>query len=339
MTRRVIEGCASAGVQVVIHHGSVVLPPGSVRTAAGPPYSVFTPFKRCWLEVLAPDQAIPLPVPAPQAKLEVNADRVPDDLNGVSVKRLADHWPGGEVEALARLAAFSERALAAYSGERDVPGLDGTSRLSPYLSVGALSPRRCLAVAGESEAWRDELIWREFYRHVIASFDHVSCRCAFKRDYDAIPWREDRNAFARWQEGRTGYPLVDAGMRQLLETGWMHNRVRMVTAMFLCKHLLIDWRWGERHFMLHLVDGDFAANNGGWQWSASTGTDAAPYFRVFNPTAQARKCDPDGRYVRRWVAELAHGQSGSSYPPPMVDHRQARARAIATFKAVLSAGK
>jgi deoxyribodipyrimidine photo-lyase len=335
----VVKGCASAGVQALIHHGSVVLPPGSVRTAAGTPYSVFTPFKRRWLEILSPDQASPLPVPRAQIEPGVSAGRVPERIDGVSATRLADEWPGGEGEALARLTGFSDTALVAYADERDYPGVDGTSRLSPYLSVGEVSPRCCLAVAGISAAWRDELIWREFYRHVSAGFDHVGRGHAFKRDYDAIPWRNDQEALARWQEGRTGYPLVDAGMRQLLATGWMHNRVRMVTAMFLCKHLLLDWRLGERHFMHHLVDGDFAANNGGWQWSASTGTDAAPYFRIFNPSAQARKCDPDGRYVQRWVTELADGQPAADYPPPMVDHRHARARAIATFKAALTAGK
>jgi deoxyribodipyrimidine photo-lyase len=332
----VAEIFAAARIRVRIHHGSVVLPPGSVRTAADTAYTVFTPFRRRWLEVLPPDQATPLPVPVRQRDPGVAGDPVPGRLDGVSPEQLAEQWPAGESEALGRLDAFASSAIGDYARQRDMPGVAGTSSLSPYLSVGAVSPRRCLMAAGASTAWRDELIWREFYRHVIASFDHVSRGHAFKERFDAIPWRTDPEAFSAWRDGKTGYPLVDAGMRQLLAIGWMHNRVRMVTAMFLSKHLLIDWRWGERHFMHYLVDGDFAANNGGWQWSASTGTDAAPYFRVFNPASQAKKYDPQGRYVRRWVKELADDGSAAvmDYPPPIVDQRQARERALATFKAL-----
>ena len=194
-----------------------------------------------------------------------------------------------------------------------------------------------------ADAWINELIWRDFYRHVIALFPHVSKGQAFRSEGDRIPWRHAPEEFAAWQTGHTGYPLVDAAMRQLSTTGWMHNRLRMVTAMFLSKHLLLDWRLGERHFMEQLIDGDFAANNGGWQWSASTGTDAAPYFRIFNPTTQGERFDPEARFVRRYVPELEALSAAqiykrphalvAAYPAPIVEHRFARERALATFKA------
>ena len=198
-------------------------------------------------------------------------------------------------------------------------------------------------VGGALDGWINELVWREFYRHVIAAFPHVSRGEAFRRETDAIRWRHAPEEFEAWQNGLTGYPFVDAAMRQLRDTGWMHNRLRMVTAMFLSKHLLIDWREGERHFMNNLVDGDFASNNGGWQWSASTGTDAAPYFRIFNPAAQGKKFDPGGVFTRRLVPELAdvpdrylfepHASGlALDYPQPIVEHRFARERALAAFR-------
>ncbi len=202
---------------------------------------------------------------------------------------------------------------------------------------------------GAADAWINEIIWREFYRHVTALFPHVSQGHAFRRAYDALPWRHAPTELAAWQAGETGYPLVDAGMRQLQQTGWMHNRLRMVTAMFLTKHLLIDWRRGERYFMQQLVDGDFASNNGGWQWSASTGTDAAPYFRVFNPTTQGQRFDPGGKFVRamlpelrevpdRWLFEPHKADMTLDYPEPIVAHAFARQRAIDAFKALGSTG-
>jgi len=213
-----------------------------------------------------------------------------------------------------------------------------TSRLSPYLAIGAVSVRSCFHQAGRLptnpgvETWQSELIWREFYRHVIALFPHVSQGRSFRQEMDTLQWRADPTALSAWKAGQTGYPLVDAGMRQLLATGFMHNRLRMITAMFLTKHLLIDWREGERHFMAHLRDADFASNNGGWQWSASTGTDAAPYFRIFNPESQAKKFDGAGAYIRQFVPELGDGRSDAAYPAPIVDHRAARERALAFFK-------
>jgi deoxyribodipyrimidine photo-lyase len=245
-----------------------------------------------------------------------------------------------------------------YGKNRDLPALDGTSVLSPYLAAGAISARACLAAAREADGgrvrlggrrpsglgvWIGELIWREFYTHITHAYPRLCKGHAFKPIDRAVAWRYDEGEFGRWRRGETGFPFVDAAMRQLNATGWMHNRLRMVAAMFLAKDLLIDWRWGERYFMRRLVDGDLASNNGGWQWSASTGTDAVPYFRVYNPTTQARRYDPDGVFVRRWLPELAdltgrgifEPSSGrrAAYPLPMVDHEHARARAIAGFKA------
>jgi deoxyribodipyrimidine photo-lyase len=270
-------------------------------------------------------------------------------------------WPAGERAAAKRLEAFVDGRISRYKTDRELPGVDGTSTLSPYLAVGAISPRQCLKAAVEwnkgklsgghpgADQWIAELIWREFYRHVLVAFPRVCMGRAFKSETDRIRWRYDEGEFAAWCEGRTGYPIVDAAMRCLNATGWMHNRLRMVAAMFLAKDLLIDWRWGEKYFMQRLVDGDLASNNGGWQWSASTGTDAAPYFRIFNPVSQSRKCDPEGVFIRKWVPELAgvsgdevHDPSelpplvraGLRYPEKMVDHGEARERVMSAFAAV-----
>ena len=347
--RCVIERIERSGRVVRVHHGQVLAPPGSIVSANATPYVVFTPFNRRLRERLSPDELEPTPAPRAQPPCGVAADPVPRTIGSVSAERLADLWPGGSAEAEARLLRFVDERAATYASDRDRPDLDATSRLSAYLAVGAISVRACFAQsrrAPDAVAWQDELIWREFYQHVVAVFPHVSRGAAFRREYDGIAWRDDPEGFAAWRDGRTGYPLVDAGMRQLAATGWMHNRLRMVTAMFLSKHLLIDWRAGERHFMDLLVDGEFAANNGGWQWSASTGTDAAPYFRIFNPVAQAKKCDPDGTFVRRWIPELAALEGDAlfepwrsaldvaEYPPRVVEHGFARDRAIAAFRSV-----
>ena len=249
--------------------------------------------------------------------------------------------------------------IDAYGNARDFPALNGTSALSPYLACGAISPRQCLAAATAADgqrlqagragptAWITELIWREFYRHVLVGFPRVCRNRAFKVQTDRIRWRRDEDDFGSWCAGRTGVPIVDAAMRQLLETGWMHNRLRMVVAMYLTKDLFIDWRQGERFFMTHLVDGDFASNNGGWQWAASTGTDAAPYFRIFNPISQSRRFDPDGTFIHRYCPELADlggraihdpaalpppARGAIDYPDPIVDHTRARARVMAAFR-------
>jgi deoxyribodipyrimidine photo-lyase len=275
---------------------------------------------------------------------------------------------GGETHARQMLADFTDlrrnHTIAGYHTDRDVLALPATSRLSAHLHMGTLSPRACLQAAHEVgqrhpdaaegvQSWVGELAWRDFYVQILAHFPHV-LRGAFRQEYDALAWDNNPELFAAWCAGRTGYPIVDAAMRQLQQEAWMHNRARMIVASFLTKDLLIDWRWGERYFMQRLVDGDLAANNGGWQWAAGTGTDAQPYFRIFNPTSQGRKFDPQGAYVRQYVPELARVperlihepwkmsaaqqeeaglQIGRDYPRPIVDHKEMRQRALALYKA------
>jgi len=344
------------GIEVNRMHGSVTLPPGSVITKKETPYSVYTPFKRRWLELVHADQIRPLPPPSPQGQ-QVSPQHI-ESLAGISIDLDRECAPGGEHRAHEQLAKFADNQLNRYAAARDVPCLAATSHLSAYLSVGTLSSNQCLHTAaqlngdrlrgGVADAWIEQIIWRDFYRHIVALFPHVSRGCAFRRRYDAIAWRNAPGELEAWQAGATGYPMVDAGMRQLRRTGCMHNRLRMITAMFLTKHLLIDWRLGERYFMQQLLDGDFAANNGGWQWSASTGTDAAPYFRIFNPTTQGKRFDPRGTFTREILPELSNvpdphlfepHKSGVEieYPTQMVDHGYARQRVIAEFVRIRSA--
>ncbi len=343
--------------------GLTVQPPGAVLKADGFPYTVFTPFSKAWKARPMPAESDLLPAP----------DRIPtpDELAGETLPALPldAGFPPGEGEAQRRLRAFAsgpDAPVYAYGDGRNRLDVDGTSSLSPYLRMGMISARQAVGTATQAiaatpdpvaarsaETWLNELIWREFYVHILAFFPGVR-RTAFREGLRDIPWRNDRAEFKAWCAGRTGYPVVDAAMRQLVATGWMHNRARMIAASFLTKDLLIDWRWGERFFMRHLLDGDPAANNGGWQWTAGTGTDAAPYFRVFNPVLQGAKFDPEGAYVRRWVPELAaipaaHIHApwmlapaeqarygcviGRDYPAPIVDHGLARQRTLAAYGA------
>lgn len=227
---------------------------------------------------------------------------------------------------------FPERAIKKsiiqkYESTRNIPALAGTTRLSLHLRFGTVSIRKLVQIALKTnEAWLNELIWREFYQMILWHFPHVE-RKSFKPAYDRIEWRNDPEEFKAWCEGRTGYPIVDAGMRELNSTGFMHNRVRMITASFLTKHLLIDWRWGEAYFAEKLLDFDLASNNGGWQWAAGSGCDAAPYFRVFSPELQTKRFDPDFKYIKKWVPEFDSGQ----YPGPIVDHKIARDRALRVY--------
>jgi deoxyribodipyrimidine photo-lyase len=218
-----------------------------------------------------------------------------------------------------------------YSEQRDIPSIKGTSRLSVHLRFGTVSIRSLVAQAQRlNEKWLNELIWREFYMMILYHFPHVVNR-AFKPAYDRIPWSNNETHFKLWCEGKTGYPIVDAGMRELNQTGFMHNRVRMITASFLTKHLLIDWRWGEAYFAKKLLDFELSSNNGGWQWSASSGCDAAPYFRVFNPYEQTKKFDPQLKYIKQWILEFDE----LNYIKPIVDHKFARERVLSTYKKAL----
>ncbi|UPQ80925.1 deoxyribodipyrimidine photo-lyase [Pseudomonas knackmussii] len=342
------------------HLDQLLFAPGSVKTLAGECFKVFSQFRKVCYARLSHSLPHCLPVPAAQAPMCVASDPVPNTVDGFAPPNdaLQAYWPAGEDAALTRLGAFAQQALADYQLRRDFPAEPGTSQISPYLAAGIVSPRQCLHAAlaenqGELNSgnpgavtWINELLWREFYKHILVSYPRVSMGRAFRTETDALPWRHAPDELIAWQQGRTGFPIIDAAMRQLLSTGWMHNRLRMVTAMFLSKNLLIDWREGERWFMQHLIDGDLAANNGGWQWSASTGTDSVPYFRLFNPLSQSTRFDPDGRFLRHWLPELAHlngreihnpaKQNGLfdpiDYPPPVVDLPMSRARALTAFR-------
>jgi deoxyribodipyrimidine photo-lyase len=352
--RAVADALARDGRALHLQRGLLVAEPEEVHAGDGRPVTIFTPFSRRWAAV--PRRT---PLPAPDAIPSLPAGTLASEDFPASPAPTAD--PAllprpGEAAARQRLARWlASTALPAYADGRNRLDADGTSRLSADLKIGTLSPLEVLqAVEGAGEGRRvfvGELCWREFYLHVLWHFPHV-VRGAYRPAYDAVPWADDPAGLAAWQDGRTGYPVVDAAMRQLAASGWMHNRARMIAASFLAKDLLIDWRRGEEHFMRHLVDGDVAANNGGWQWTAGTGTDAAPYFRIFNPVAQGRRFDPEGAYVRRWVPELARVPDayvhepwampagvqeaagcvvGHDYPAPIVDHAAARGRALGAY--------
>jgi deoxyribodipyrimidine photo-lyase len=342
-----------AGIDYQLFHDQGLIAPKKILTGSGEFYKVFTPFKKNWLKQLSEQPAVCSHIPAPVASCTLSADRLPTHIDGFEPIDEARQalWPAGEHAAQQRLTQFIARHLAQYATERNRPDLDHTSRLSAYLAVGALSNRQCyvaahLALDGrvEGDVWVSELCWRDFYRHVLIGFPRVSRGQAFDVATDRhVEWSYDQAAFERWCEGNTGVPIVDAAMRALKAEGWMHNRLRMITAMFLTKDLLIDWRWGERYFSEQLIDADLASNNGGWQWSASTGTDAAPYFRIMNPFTQGKEHDPSGLYIKRWIPELSrlHGDQVhdmkllalcKNYPRPMVDHKLARERAITAFK-------
>ena len=329
---------AGAGITVRSFKDSVLHEPGEVLKDDGTAYGVYTAYARRWRR-----RPLDPVLPAPRFTARKPARR-PRSIGLPTLRDLHMHCTlelpeAGEAAALKQLRRFTRGPLLSYRDARDRPAAAGTSQLSPYLRMGAISPRQIAWAAREAaqrqpgagaqiETFVGELIWRDFYRQVLWHHPHAAT-AALKPRYQKLKWVNNERLFEAWQRGRTGFPIVDAGMRQLAATGWMHNRVRMIVASFLCKDLLVSWQWGERFFMQHLLDADFANNNGGWQWSAGTGTDAQPWFRIFNPLAQAKKFDPEGAYIRRWVPEI----DSRDYPRPVVDHAVQRLKALALFRA------
>lgn len=334
--RAVADALTEAGIELRVSEGQLLAVPDAVRTADGRPFSVFTPFHRAWRGAWHPESAIPAParIPSPEIALEETTPLAPD-----ATERITQWWTPGERGAQERLAVFVADGLASYDAARDLPALHGTSELSPHLAFGEISPRAVVsAILAEhredvAAPFLRQLAWREFATHVLLAHPETVSR-PLRPEFEGFGWREDAQALDAWKEGRTGFPLVDAGMRQLAETGWMHNRVRLVCGSFLTKDLLVNWQCGEEHFRETLVDHDPASNVFNWQWVAGSGADAAPYFRVFNPSLQAARFDPDGAYVKRWVPELGTDE----YPKPMLDHAAARMRALAAYEAVKRTG-
>jgi deoxyribodipyrimidine photo-lyase len=345
------EEAIATSLPLKLVQGQLAQHPLGILKSDGKPYTVFTPFSKTWKSHTPSDFALS---PAPE-----HISTIPR----ISSKTIPNYptekkFPVGEVEAHYRMESFLENRIYRYGEGRNRLDLEGTSSLSPYIHFGMLGQRTAVQFALQAissapdqesrksaQTWLSELIWREFYIHILYHYPWV-LEGNFRPQYNQIRWRNHFDEFVAWKEGQTGYPIVDAAMRQLTTTGWMHNRARMIVASFLVKDLLIDWRWGERWFMQNLLDGDLAANNGGWQWTAGTGTDAAPYFRIFNPILQSKKFDPNGDYIRKWVPELAHLDSTSihtpweknidvsGYPAPIVDHKYARERALDAYQVV-----
>lgn len=348
------------GIEFHSHLDQLLFKPGSVLTKTGNYFQVFSQFRKVCYSRLHFSLPSLVATPLRQAPTGIARDPVPTQVAGFPPpgEALRALWPAGETEAHRRLDTFVDQHIDDYQSERDFPARPGTSQLSAYLVAGVVSPRQCLHAAlqanqGEFESgsagtvtWINELLWREFYKHILVGYPRVSRHKAFRPETEALAWRKAPAELEAWKQARTGLPIIDAAMRQLLETGWMHNRLRMVVAMFLTKNLLIDWREGERFFMQHLIDGDLAANNGGWQWSASTGTDSAPWFRIFNPLSQSEKFDREGVFIKYWLPELndldkqqVHNPNTQGdlfgavdYPAPIVDLRESRARALAAFR-------
>ncbi len=362
----------SSGVRCRRFSGQLLIEPEEIATASGDPYRVFTPFYKACLNAGEPDAIVPAPPVLPPVPDAVDSDKLqswklqpsgPDWAGG-----LAAAWTPGEAGALARLDEFLDTGLAGYERTRDRPDREGTSRLSAHLRFGEISPRQIWhgvqkaanksggkAGAGAgAEGFLRQLLWREFSAHLLFHWPHI-LHSPFRNGFSAFPWRDDETALLAWQRGKTGYPVVDAGMRELLATGWIHNRVRMIVASFLVKDLLVPWQRGEEWFRDTLVDAELASNAANWQWVAGCGADAAPYGRIFNPVLQGKKFDPQGAYVKAWIPELAklpksHIHSpwrapektlakagvalGEGYPAPIVDHKLARERALEAFAVV-----
>ncbi|MBQ4846819.1 deoxyribodipyrimidine photo-lyase [Pseudoalteromonas sp. MMG005] len=349
------EQCRSLGINLRLFDGDVIAKPTTVVTKNSEMFKVFTPFKKAWLKIYEQQMFIVKPwrlVPQTTPSIEW---QTPECLN---TDNTSQKWPVDDESLFGIASRFVQEKCTHYSIHRDIPSIKGTSGLSPYIAIGAISVKQLLAEvqyyypdilqtpSKREFTWINELIWREFYRHLISAFPSLCQYKNFNRKYDTVIWQDSDAQFKAWCTGNTGYPIVDAAMRQLNQTGWMHNRLRMIVASFLTKHLLIDWRKGERYFMSKLIDGDLASNNGGWQWAASTGCDAQPYFRIFNPITQSKKFDPEGAFIRTYVPELVdvpnkyihfpHEYLAESptcnYSSAIVEHKAARQRALDAFK-------
>jgi deoxyribodipyrimidine photo-lyase len=355
--RKTIEFLSKINIEHESFFDQVVYEPGTLKTGQGGPYSVFTPFKRKWIENFDMDF---LDI---NFKYEVKKpSKISSNIESFNFQFIQNHtvdmnqWRPGEDEAAARLNNFLKNKIIDYSKNRNDPIIDGTSRISPYLALGIISSKRCILEALKLNnfefnsghigitKWIDEIVWREFYKNIMFCFPKVSKGQPFQDYSKLIKWRYVESEFNAWKEGMTGFPIVDAAMRQLQNEGWMHNRLRMVVAMFFTKNMLHDWRLGEAYFMQNLIDGDFASNNGGWQWSSSTGTDAAPYFRIFNPITQSTNFDKEGLFIKKYIPELndldksvihnppKEHRRYCEYPEPILDLKESRLRAIAAFK-------
>lgn len=343
----------SVGVTVHLFDDKCMLPPGSVLNKQGGYFKVFTPFRKAWqlqfsrVEVSKPTVSVPCRIDLPSAPSLEECFTYPRQDSG-------EYFIATE-DILTRLRHFSDQSVGHYHSERDIPAIDGTSQLSPYLAIGALSVRQCIArlyydagsepLSEGAQVWLSELIWREFYQHLVYFEPKLCKRKGYLEWETLLRWPGEDAWFERWCQGKTGYPIVDAAMQQLNQTGWMHNRLRMIVASFLTKDLHIDWRRGERYFLSRLIDGDFAANNGGWQWCASTGCDGQPYFRIFNPITQGERFDAQGEFVRTWLPELRDVPNRFihkpwtwpdfhrvAYPEPIVDHKTQREITLALYK-------
>jgi len=368
--RLALGALAVAGIAFHTCKDQVVLEGRELLTKTGTPYTVFTPYKNAWLARMSaagmPEHDCAPFVQALAERPQALRNAVPtlEQIGFAATNLGALHIPTGATGGQALFAEFFDR-MDDYHATRDFPAVKGPSYLGVHLRFGTVSVRRLAAIAMQrvvqgsagAAVWLSELVWREFYFQILANFPHV-VGAAFKHDYDAIRWEHGKHAqqlFAAWCEGRTGYPIVDAAMAQINQTGYMHNRLRMVVASFLVKDLGIDWRWGEKYFATHLNDFDLSANNGGWQWASSSGCDAQPYFRIFNPISQSEKFDPEGKFIRRYVPELAELRTkelhapwlakplelqaagvviGKTYPAPVVDHAQAREKTLARYAVV-----
>ena len=359
--KAIMDFLSTKGSSLKLYSDTTLFEPDEITKDDGNPYSVFTPFSRKCLNLISENH-----YKSSNCKIEKLSpeDNISSEVFKYEDLKKSPLFCGGRTEGLRLLKEFYKNGLDKYKSQRDFPSVKGTSFLSAHLHFGTVSIRECYRAAlkkqkeikndEEMKVWMNELLWREFYYHITNHFPYV-IDSSFKKQYDKLEWNYDEKSFKQWCEGKTGYPIVDAGMRQLNEEGWMHNRVRMITAMFLTKDLFIDWKWGEKYFAEKLIDLDFASNNGGWQWSASTGCDAQPYFRIFNPYLQSQRFDAKGTYIRKYVKELKNVPDkcihkpddmnkeqqvncgvviGKDYPFPIVEHKSVKENVLNKFKSI-----